>query len=695
MAISDQENEAPSQHPRKKGKKEPASSEPQRTKKEDAPKLPKYAKTKAKLSLLPSLPLDILFEVFGHLPPLDLLHLARTTQALRNILMHKSSISIWKSSLRQIPGLPERPQEMSEPAWANLIYSQHCHHCLSRRAQKVDWRLRTRICGECVKTANILRGERQLDSNNKLDKIILQCVPFSFYHIPGHKGKCCLKEDERRFRVELQTAEGDRTAFVKSKKEALAAREAHASQCEDWLDSLTQERWGELAGIRSKRTTDIFEKLEDLGFIEELEYLEGLEGGYLPPQRTIRPLSDHPDAKVNKPLTERAWKNAEPRLVEYMHQVRAHCLARDRLNIIRERERVAVSGWVQFRLRYPVEKLVPSGVDVLSWEKVQNIIQLPSDVPTKTKDDPASTAQDGTPTLISPASFTRIFASMQSYIEKWGNDKMRTLTKQSPLRPRFTNGLYSSFPERAKSLELAACVFSCEDPDFVHCRFEHYQEGAYPVMWFPEFIHHPCNTMKLESNIQDDDVPPNPLFRALSDFTCYHRKEWSPESIFFNEKASKAVKRLLLACGLDHNVTTTQEMDELDPRFICLKCSYGAKCDGQRPRKVMSWRHAVQHCMLVHWGDASVTWERISERCALEARALALARSIATNHWRCARCRDSKEERQGHCREQLVREHLDMSHNISEPVKGRDYYRSVDAPPPAIAVVQMTPKEVV
>ena len=59
--------------------------------------------------------------------PLDLLRLARTTKDFRNLLMSRSSISLWKDVLRNIPGLPECPPWMSEPAWVNLVFYPHCH----------------------------------------------------------------------------------------------------------------------------------------------------------------------------------------------------------------------------------------------------------------------------------------------------------------------------------------------------------------------------------------------------------------------------------------------------------------------------------------------------------------------------------------------------------------------------------------
>ena len=102
-----------------------------------------------RLSQLMNMPMDVLMEVrvpslrqirciysthhvdnaqiFGHLHPLDLLHLARTTKAFRRVLMHRSAISVWKAARATIPGLPDCPPELSEPQWANLAFDPQCH----------------------------------------------------------------------------------------------------------------------------------------------------------------------------------------------------------------------------------------------------------------------------------------------------------------------------------------------------------------------------------------------------------------------------------------------------------------------------------------------------------------------------------------------------------------------------------------
>lgn len=66
-------------------------------------------------------------QIFGSLRPFDLLRLARTTKEFRRLLMHKSAISVWRTVLAQVPGLPECPPGMNEPQWVNLAFDPHCH----------------------------------------------------------------------------------------------------------------------------------------------------------------------------------------------------------------------------------------------------------------------------------------------------------------------------------------------------------------------------------------------------------------------------------------------------------------------------------------------------------------------------------------------------------------------------------------
>jgi hypothetical protein len=55
------------------------------------------------------------------------LNLARSSKALRNILLRRSAVSIWKKALSNVSGLPVCPVYLSEPQYTNLAFDRHCH----------------------------------------------------------------------------------------------------------------------------------------------------------------------------------------------------------------------------------------------------------------------------------------------------------------------------------------------------------------------------------------------------------------------------------------------------------------------------------------------------------------------------------------------------------------------------------------
>lgn len=66
-------------------------------------------------------------QIFGYLGPMDLLNLARSSKDFRSFLMKRSSAMIWKVSQLNVEEFPPCPADMSEPAYANLMFDAHCH----------------------------------------------------------------------------------------------------------------------------------------------------------------------------------------------------------------------------------------------------------------------------------------------------------------------------------------------------------------------------------------------------------------------------------------------------------------------------------------------------------------------------------------------------------------------------------------
>ncbi|KAE9389342.1 hypothetical protein BT96DRAFT_835048 [Gymnopus androsaceus JB14] len=64
--------------------------------------------------------IQVFSQIFMHLQPGDLLQLARTLKDLQNILMNKSSESIWHATRSNMKGgLPDIPNDMSEPEYTH------------------------------------------------------------------------------------------------------------------------------------------------------------------------------------------------------------------------------------------------------------------------------------------------------------------------------------------------------------------------------------------------------------------------------------------------------------------------------------------------------------------------------------------------------------------------------------------------
>ena len=105
----------------------------------------KGSRQKKSLSMLPAMPLDVLFEVkrsfisggrptltvyrthqvFSHLTPKDIIHLSRTSRVFRDTLMMKNATSVWKAARGRFAA-PECPSNMSEPQWAVLLFGNLC-----------------------------------------------------------------------------------------------------------------------------------------------------------------------------------------------------------------------------------------------------------------------------------------------------------------------------------------------------------------------------------------------------------------------------------------------------------------------------------------------------------------------------------------------------------------------------------------
>ena len=262
-------------------------------------------------------------------------------------------------------------------------------------------------------------------------------------------------------------------------------------------------------------------------------------------------------------------------MIDYMGAVKVHRAKEERLQLISERQTNAQNAWSEWRQKHITTDLMPSPVDILIWEPVESLVESPSE------------------TSIDKSAFTGLFEQrFPGFLNHW---RIKQLHYVAALCD------YGEMPRMrvnpSVTLQLAICVFSCSTA--IHMQAPDYDPKTYCLMWYPEFLHHSCNSICWLYDNDDDDerghsLDDNPNLKVSHMFDGCRRRTWTNDKLVFASRASRTVRNILAACNLDHEKTTAQDLDKLDPRMVCLKCSFGARPDGERRFPIWSWRNAVR-----------------------------------------------------------------------------------------------------
>ncbi|KAK7056954.1 hypothetical protein VNI00_002672 [Paramarasmius palmivorus] len=113
---------------------------------------PPARKRRKTLQSIVEMPIDILYEIFSHLHPNDLLRLSWATKALREILMSRTSASVWKASREEIgfdDSMIPTFCDLNEPTLAKMLFCPICTYCGTVKATQITWNAFSRVCKDC------------------------------------------------------------------------------------------------------------------------------------------------------------------------------------------------------------------------------------------------------------------------------------------------------------------------------------------------------------------------------------------------------------------------------------------------------------------------------------------------------------------------------------------------------------------
>ncbi|KAJ3963899.1 hypothetical protein EV361DRAFT_874456, partial [Lentinula raphanica] len=200
--------------------------------------------------MMTSLPLEIILLIFIRLDPRDLLSLSRTSKNLREILMDKSSETIWRTVWTNYEGsLPPLPVDLNEPQFARLIFDAYCHTASSQLTtySKLQMRPELFVISDVFPTETITVGDhvRTVYDHRVVSEMSKQYLALS--------------------------SEEDRQAWVVQKKQDIQAIEQHARHCEAWHTAKLEQHARELQDIRDERLQAILTRLEATGLSGEVQ----------------------------------------------------------------------------------------------------------------------------------------------------------------------------------------------------------------------------------------------------------------------------------------------------------------------------------------------------------------------------------------------------------------------------------------
>ncbi|GJE86881.1 hypothetical protein PsYK624_029640 [Phanerochaete sordida] len=486
------------------------------------------------------MPLDAINEICSYLQPFALLMLARTTKVFRDYLMTRRAALVWKTARGNVEGLPDCPPYLAEPFYAELMFGVDCHDCGRLKEIQHMWGFNIRCCWLC--RSWLFKEEGKFDQSTQ--QLIQSLGEGSVLKLQMGEKVLRLRKDVEKL-VEtfsaLPPGSTEWAATLEARKRRCEDMIKHGKQCKDWYcTKLIHWRAKEESDLRNERWNDILSRLRSLGWGEELDCLK--KSSYY----TLRK-----DSRVTlaKPLTEKAWKFLEGPLVKILQDYRDSHRDYERRCTIKERLDVLAKGVEHARWTACSRNsaaFLPTLVDLAHMDPFRSLLDPDAD----------------TPTLLKPDSFDELCLQLTAHLEIWQrkvNDSLASLVALSS-------------PSTAGNLTRACVAFDCNK-----CKRNSFE--------FPGVVAHEC--LYTYNEPPRTDMLDYEIFKFSKNTG---RLPWSSDNLRLSSLADLNSRRTVIsACGLDPDVATSEQMDDLDARLACSTCSDGAS------KYIMDWRTAIYH----------------------------------------------------------------------------------------------------
>ncbi|KAH9926819.1 hypothetical protein B0H21DRAFT_763916 [Amylocystis lapponica] len=578
------------------------------------------------------LPLEILLLIFQWVRPGDMLSLIRTsTQFRRTLLERRFAASVWEFSLKhnvEEPKLPPRPSFLSPLKYAELAFGRHCFKC-GRGAPDADmvlWEFRARYCKRCKSVRIVPNNRDRSTSEQRHFQSLMDVCPTRYerVHVRNNAPLATVpvvhKRDIERLKRKLSRAPDEaacKNIMERTKKEKDKMLKVSRSMCH-WDQVWRRKRWVEDEGAKERRRKKIVGHLENLGYAPDILLLGPKE----------KKLAELEVVNTTEILTDEAWKQISPQVVDFMNERKALRLDWEHVQQMRGRLAILDKALMAALDQVDDRELIPHTVDLVNYRKIRAIIEWPADKVVRVK------------------TFDKMLPGLIGQWQREAGDKMAAHLSKSDGSERSGS---------INPLELAKTIFKCS------CGLIRMWPGAASHAHNKSSMANDCSGPNRHSKNFDGTLKPVPLapFKVAVRARYPLRQPWSPSCF--------------QVCDERVRTATCTEMDRLDARFSCNLCHVPGKL-----KHLMPWRNAIWHCMRDHVNSApsDLKWQEASAAETAAAKNVENERVARTEKeignilsWYCRHCYKGRAGRTRFTKDDAL-EHVRKHH--STPNAGDD-----------------------
>ncbi|PPQ63609.1 hypothetical protein CVT24_004469 [Panaeolus cyanescens] len=197
-----------------------------------------------------------------YLHPTDLLSLGRVSRSFHNLVKSDEFRSTWLQARAQliIPGIPECPEDMNQPAYFDMFFGSLCHVSYTKITFDGDIGIPKHIA-ELLPSFN---ARNMNPPDPRLNFYWGRTPPFySNMHLESWKQE-----------YSALNAPGEKADWEAKKLSEQQTISEHANRCQGWLilhRRALEDQHSQTVQRRSERATRIVELLEELGWKDELD----------------------------------------------------------------------------------------------------------------------------------------------------------------------------------------------------------------------------------------------------------------------------------------------------------------------------------------------------------------------------------------------------------------------------------------